>query len=113
MVGLQDIEKDVGEARMPFGLVETMNQRLADIEAAGCGKSKQTEAGPRAKEVRVMQRRWTPKGWEMVFCCGRDAGKTYLLELELSPPANIGIGIKGSGDAASYSGGIHLGQTRE
>ena len=39
--------------------------------------------------------------------------KTYLLELELSPPANIGIGIKGSGDAASYSGGIHLGQTRE
>ena len=33
---------------------------------------------------------------------------TYLLELELCAPADIGVGIESCDNATAYAGGIHL-----
>lgn len=49
------------------------------------------------------------------FCVANErwrgvAGKHYLLELKLSAPTDISIGIERCGDAASDGIGIHLGR---
>jgi hypothetical protein len=49
-------------------------------------------------------------GMGVVWRVGMPHSRTYLLELELSPPTNVGIGIEGRDDATLNGGGIHHGR---
>ena len=46
------------------------------------------------------------KGVCVRYVCG--GMRSYLFELQLGPPANVGIGVEGGYYATSNGGGIHL-----
>lgn len=110
LLGLDNIEENVGKVNLLFGLErddDVSKARIDAIDKSACvDMASAMDDEWRADGIRQTCKQQTSKRERM------EEGKrqTNPLELQLGPLANVGIGVERGSDATSNGGGIHLGR---